>query len=183
MMDNNLHYEETIKSEKIYEGRVIKVRVDTVELSNMSYAKREIVEHQRSVVIIAMNDNDELYFVKQFRKPIDKVLLELPAGLVESSESLQEAAKRELNEEIGLKPKSLELLIEAYSSPGFTDEIYSVFLATECEEDIIEADEEENLEIVKINIDEAIEMIDNFEIMDAKTIIGILTLAKKLGKK
>ena len=129
MSENRIHHEETIKSETIYDGRIIKVRVDTVELSNMSYSKREIVEHQRAVSLVAITENQEIYLVKQYRKAVDKVIYEIPAGLVDGNESLQDAAKREAQEEIGMKPNNLELLVESYSSPGFTDEIFSVFLA------------------------------------------------------
>lgn len=180
-MNQDLHFEETIKSEKIYEGRIIKVRVDTVELANRSYAKREIVEHQRGVGIVAINDNQEIYLIKQFRKPIDKFIYEIPAGLVETNEDLVQAGIRESQEEIGMKPGKMELLCEAYASPGFTDEIISVFLATELTEDKLDLDETEFLEPFKVTLKEAVEMVENFEIMDAKSVIGILAAARKMG--
>ncbi len=178
---DNIHVEETIKSEKIYEGRIIKVKVDTVELANRSYAKREIVEHQRGVGIVALTENQEIYLVRQFRKPIEKIIYEIPAGLVESSEDLVDAAIRESQEEIGIKPHKMELLVEAYASPGFTDEVISIFLATEHEDNKLELDDTEFLEAVKVPLKDAIEMVENFEITDAKSIIGILYTARKLG--
>lgn len=181
MTDSNLHFEQTIKSENIYEGRIIKVKVDTVELYNRSYAKREIVEHDRGVGIVAITDDKEIYLIKQFRKPINKVIYEIPAGLVDSKESLQDAARRESQEEIGLRPEKLELLTEAYSSPGFTDEIVSIFLATDLVEDKLELDDGEYVEPFKVPLKEALDMIENFEITDAKSIIGILYAARKYG--
>lgn len=180
-MTDQLHIEETIKSEKIYEGKIIKVKVDTVELANRSYAKREIVEHARGVGIVAINDDKEIYLIKQFRKPIEKVIYEIPAGLVENGESLINAAIRESQEEIGMRPNNITLLTEAYASPGFTDEIYSIFLAKDLVEDKLDLDDTEELVSFKIPLKKAIEMVENFEIVDAKSIIGILYAARELG--
>lgn len=180
-MTENLHIEETIKSEKIYEGKIIKVRVDTVELFNRSYAKREIVEHSRGVGIVAITDENEIYLVKQFRKAIEKVIYEIPAGLVDSGENVTDAAIRESQEEIGMKPGSMTLLTEAYASPGFTDEIFSIFLARDLQENKLDLDDTEELIAIKVPLKKAIEMVENFEITDAKSIIGILYAARELG--
>lgn len=180
-MSDNLHVEETIKSEKIYEGRIIKVRVDTVELENRSYAKREVVEHDRGVGIVAINENQEIYLIKQFRKPVEKVIYEIPAGLVEANENLVDAAVREAQEEIGYKPNNMRLIAEAYASPGFTDEIISIFLGTDLVYDKLDLDETEFLEPFKVPLKKAVEMVENFEIVDAKSIIGILYAAREFG--
>lgn len=179
-MDNSRVIEEhTIKSEKIYEGKIIKVRVDTVELPDQAYAKREIVEHARGVSVVAVDRDQNIYLVRQYRKPIEKIIYEIPAGLVEAGEDISKAASRELQEEIGLKPLNLELIAEAYVSPGFTDEKLSIFFADEFEESKLSLDDTEFLTSEKMPLKHALEMVENFEITDAKSIIGILYAARK----
>ncbi|MDO5027071.1 MAG: NUDIX hydrolase [Tissierellia bacterium] len=179
-MDNSKNIEEhTIKSEKIYEGKIIKVRVDTVELPDQAYAKREIVEHARGVGIVAIDKDQNIFLVKQFRKPIEKAIYEIPAGLVEAGEDISHAAARELQEEVGLKPLNLELVAEAYVSPGFTDEKLSIFFADEFEESKLSLDDTEFLTVEKMPLKKAFDMVENFEISDAKSIIGIQFAARK----
>ena len=167
--------EQTIKSEMIYEGRILKLRVDTVELKNRKYSKREIVEHANAVTIIAMKD-DKIVFVRQYRKAVDKELLELPAGLIESNELPKEAAQRELQEEIKYDAKNFEYLFDSYSSPGFTDEKMSYFLATDLFSSPLQEDEGEDLNIEEYTLEEALNMIEEGKIEDSKTIIGLLYL-------
>lgn len=181
MGNHKIVEEHTIKSEKIYEGKIVKLRVDTVELPDKIYAKREIVEHSRGVGIVAINENKEIILIKQYRKAIEDVIFEIPAGLVDSGENVSEAAERELQEEAGLKPLNLELIAEAYASPGFTDEKISIFFADKFEESSLELDEAEFLVVEKLPLDKAIDMVENFEINDAKTVIGILYAARRYG--
>lgn len=179
MSNNRLIEEHTIKSEKIYEGKIIKVRVDTVELPEKKYAKREIVEHARGVGVVAITEDLDIILVKQFRKAINQSLYEIPAGMVNAGENLQEAASRELQEEAGLKPLKTELIAECYVSPGFTDEKISLFFTDSLEESKLELDETEYLISEKLPLKKAIDMVENFEIVDAKTVIGILYAARK----
>ncbi|WP_099203268.1 NUDIX hydrolase [Miniphocaeibacter massiliensis] len=174
-----LHEEKTIKSEMIYEGRILNLRVDTVELPDIKYSKREIVEHSNAVAIVAVKDN-KVFFVKQYRKAIEKVLLEIPAGLLEVNESPREAALRELQEEIGYSSNNMEFMFNGYSSPGFTDEKTTYFLAQELFESKLVADDDEYLEVVSYDIEEAIKMIEDGVIEDSKTISGILFAYRKL---
>lgn len=150
-------------------------------MPNKIYAKREIVEHARGVGIVAITEKQEIVLIKQFRKAIEDAIYEIPAGLVDAGESLQEAAERELQEEAGLKPKYTELIAEAYASPGFTDEKLSIFFTDEMEESKLDLDETEFLISEKIPLKKAIDMVENFEINDAKTVIGILYAARKYG--
>lgn len=172
-MKNDLVPEQPIKSETIYEGRIIGVRVETVELPDMKYAKREIVDHDNAVTMIALSDHGTMYMVRQYRIAVRQYMLELPAGLIDPGESPSQAAERELQEEIGYKPGKLEYILDSYASPGFTNEKTSMFLATDLQESKLELDETENLVVEEYPIDELYDMVLNFEITDSKSIIGI----------
>ena len=174
-----LHEEKTIKSEMLYEGRILNLRIDTVELPDRKYSKREIVEHSNAVAIIAIKDN-KIFFVKQYRKAIEKVLLEIPAGLLEVNESPREGALRELQEEIGYSSDNMEFLFNSYSSPGFTDEKTTYFLAQDLYESKLDADDDEYIEVVSYDIEETLKMIEDGEIEDSKTVSGILFAYRKL---
>ena len=169
-----MNYEEkTMKSEKIYEGKIINLRVDTVELPDKKYSKREIVEHPGSVAIVAINNEGDMILVKQFRKAVEKNLLEIPAGKIEINEEPRETALRELYEETGYSAKKIDYLFEFYTSPGFSNEKMYLFLATELVEGKAEPENGEYIEIEKINIEDLMDMILRGEITDSKTIIGI----------
>lgn len=175
-----VHREESMKSETIYEGRILNLKVSTVELPNQKYSKREIVEKNKVVAIVPIKD-DKIVLVKQYRIAVDKELLEIPAGIVEVGEEPREAALREMKEEIGYGSDDLEYLIDSLSSPGFTNEKTSYFLADNLYEEKLEADDDEFIEVVEMDIKEVIRMIEFGEINDSKTIIGVLLTARKLG--
>ena len=175
-----IYEEKTVKSDMLYEGRILNLRIDTVELPDRKYSKREIVEHDRAVCIIPVID-DKIIFIRQYRIAVDSVLLELPAGLIESNEEPREAALREMEEEINYTTSNLEYLFDGYSSPGFTDEKTSFFLAKDLIEKKGQPDEDEFLEVDSYTLKEAIEMIDRGEIIDSKTIIGILYASRVLN--
>ncbi|MDO4661791.1 MAG: NUDIX hydrolase [Tissierellia bacterium] len=177
------HEEKTIKSDRIYEGKILNLRVDTVELPDKKYSKREIIEHQKAVGIIAFDGKDRLWMVNQYRKPIDKVTLEIPAGLIEPSELPKEAAKRELQEEIGFDSDNIEYLFDTYSSPGFTNEKLSLFLAKDLIPSKLDQDEDEFVERVSISIDDLYDMVFNCELTDAKSVIAILIAKRVLEGK
>lgn len=174
--------EKTMKSEKVYEGRIINVRVDTVELPGKKYCKREIVEHPGAVGVIAITADNEMILVKQFRKPVEGELLEIPAGKLEPLEEPEICAMRELEEETGYTANSMEKLFEFYTTPGFSNEIMHIYMAGNLIEGKINPDEDEYIEIVKVSIDDALEKIRNGEIKDAKTIIAILAYTSMYKK-
>lgn len=167
--------EKTMKCERVYEGRIINVRVDTVELPDKKYSKREIVEHPGAVGIVPITSNKEIVLVKQFRKPVEGVLLEIPAGKIESEEEPAICAVRELEEETGFKTDNIQHLLKFYTTPGFSNEIIYIYIAEDLKEGTINLDEDENIETVKIPIEDALKKIRSGEIEDAKTIVGILS--------
>lgn len=168
-----LYEEKTMKSDKIYEGKILNLKVDTVEMPDKKYSKREIVEHPGGVAIITITSDDEMVLVKQYRKAVEDFLLEIPAGKLEVNEEPRETAVRELKEETGLESDKLTYISEFYTSPGYTSERIHMFLAEDLREVTYEPEEGEFLEIVKFPIDKLIKMVQLGEIMDSKTIIGI----------
>ena len=171
--------EKTISSDRIYTGKVVSLKVDTVEIEKKGYQKREIVEHGGAVAIIALTDKNEVILIKQFRKAIEDIIWEIPAGKLEKGESPKECAIRELKEETGYSANNLKLIHKFYSSPGFSNQKIYIYLATGLVSGESKPNDGENLECHKIKFDEVYEMILKNEIEDAKTAIGIL-IAKEL---
>lgn len=175
--------EKTMKSEKIYEGKIVNLRIDTVELPDKKYSKREIVEHPGAVGIIPITDDDCIVLVKQFRKPVEKFLLEIPAGKLEINEEPRETATRELKEETGYDANKMEYLLEFYTSPGFSNEKVYLFLASELIEGSPCPDTGEFIKTEKINIEDLLKMVERGEIVDSKTIIGIELANKYIERR
>ena len=169
-----------INSEKVFEGRVFNVTVDTVSEGEHTY-KREVVHHSGSAVIIPVHDDGTVVLVRQYRHPAVRYLLEAPAGTLAERERPEAGAARELGEELGLVATRLEKLSEFFVSPGFLEEKMWVFLATELSEGKQRLDDDEFLDIVRLPIAEALEMITSGEIQDAKTIIGLMLAAPRVG--
>ena len=168
-----LNTEITVKSEKIFEGKIVNLRVDTVELENQKYAKREIVEHKSAACILAVN-NDKILLVRQYRKAIEEFIYELPAGILNIAEEPQEAALRELEEETGYAAHKIKLIYEFYTSPGFSNEKVYLFEASDLVYKAVNFDEDECIETIEVTKDEAKKMIDTGRITDSKTLIGLL---------
>lgn len=175
--------EKTMKSDKLYEGKLLNLRVDTVELPDKKYSKREVVEHPGGVGIVPITEDNCIILVKQYRKAIEKFLLEIPAGKLELNEEPRETALRELKEETGYEANKLEYLLDFYTSPGFTNEKIYLFLATELVEGIAEPDAGEFIEYEKFKIDDLVKMVERGEIKDSKTIIGVNFAKNYLEKK
>lgn len=171
---------EFIDSKKIFEGRVFDVTVDTVREHGQTYV-RDVVHHPGSAVILPVFDDDTIALVKQYRHPAVKYLLELPAGTLNDRERPEAGAARELEEELGLVAGHMEKLSEFFISPGFLSEKMWLYLATDLRETQQRLEEDEAIEIVRLSIDRALQMITDNEIEDAKTIIGLLLAAPRLG--
>lgn len=175
--------EKTISSKNIYDGKIIKVRLDKVLLRDGKESFREIVEmtNQGAVAIVPIVD-DKVYFVKQYRKSLGKDLLEIPAGRVDPGEDPVDSARRELTEEIGFWPNELQQLAFFYSSPGFSDEVIYLYLARDLVKYEAASDEGEFLEIQSFPLAEALKMISNGEIEDGKTIAGLLLASRFISE-
>ena len=173
-------YEKTTCSEVKYEGRILKLRVDTVQLPDGSTASREIVEHSGGVAVVAVDENGFVYMVNQFRKPYERVITELPAGKLNEGEDPLQCGVRELEEETGLWADKFISLGSAYPSPGYVREELYIYLALGLHQGSAHLDEGEFLTVEKIHIDELVKKVMNNEIRDAKTVIGILKADKYL---
>lgn len=169
-----MNKEITVKSEKIFEGKIINVRVDTVELQNQKYAKREIVEHKGASAVIAINEKNELILVKQYRKAVEDFLFEIPAGKINVAEEPRECALRELREETGYEAENISKIYEMFSSPGYSNEKIHLFKAENLIYTSTNFDEDENIEVICISKEEAIKMLESGRITDSKTLVGIL---------
>lgn len=171
---------EFIDSKEVFSGRVFSVTVDTVREGDRTYL-REVVHHAGSAVILPAFDDGTIALVKQYRHPAVKYLLELPAGTLDRGELPEAGAARELEEELGLVAGNLEKLSEFFVSPGFCEEKMWLYLATDLTETAQRLDDDELLEVVRLPIDRALQMISDGEIEDAKTIVGLLLAAPRLG--
>lgn len=174
--------EKTVSTQQIFKGKIFDVSVDTVCLPDGKVATRELVKHPGGVCVVAYED-EQIYLVKQYRKPYDELTIELPAGKLEYGEDHFDAGKRELLEEVGVTAKEFIYLGKAYSSPGFCSETIHVYLALDLEKKSQNLDDEEFLDVLKIPFSKAVEMVMNGEIYDGKTIIGILKSEKILNEK
>ncbi|PLS01650.1 NUDIX hydrolase [Neobacillus cucumis] len=172
-MDNLI--EKTIKSEEIFSGRIISLHLQDVELPNGKQSKREIIKHPGAVAVIAVTDDNKVVMVEQYRKALERTIVEIPAGKLEKGEEPEICARRELEEETGYVCSSLELVTSFYTSPGFADEIVHVYLAKGLikKEDAASLDEDEFVNLEEISLDEAKEYITNQKIFDAKTIFAV----------
>lgn len=171
---------EVIDSEDVFRGRIFTVSVDTVRERGRKH-KREVVRHPGSAAIVALDDEQRVTLVKQYRHPTVKYLLEIPAGSRDNFETPEECGARELEEELGLVANSWEKLTEFFVSPGFCAEKMWVYLAADLTKTKPNPEDDENLEIVRLPLTRALEMIVAGEIEDAKTIIGLLLTASRLG--
>ena len=169
-----------IDSRTVFEGRVFDVTVDTIREGELVY-QREVVRHPGSAVIVPVFPDETVALVRQYRHPAVKYLLEIPAGTLNEGERPEIGAARELEEELGYVAGKLEKLSEFFVSPGFCEEKMWVYLATELVQGQQRLEDDEILDVVRLPISEALEMITSGEIQDAKTIIGLMLAAPRVG--
>ena len=169
-----------LNSRKVFDGSVFGVTVDTIQQGELIY-QRDVVRHPGSVVIVPVFADGTVALVKQYRHPAVRYLLEIPAGTLDEGEKPEVGAARELEEELGVVAARMEKLSEFFVSPGFCEEKMWVYLATELTETSQRLDEDEVIEVVRLSLTEALEMISDGEIEDAKTIIGLMLAAPRIG--
>ncbi len=174
--------EKTIGSETIFEGKVIRVKRDTVELPDGNRATREVVEHPGGVGVVPIDENGIVYMVRQYRYPLGRLSLEIPAGKLNYGEDHRECGLRELSEETGLETDNFQYLGVFCPSPGFSQELIHLYLATELHQKQIHLDEDEFLEVEKYTLEELMAMIHEGKLQDGKTVIGLLMAKEVLGK-
>lgn len=171
--------EQTLEQRRIYDGKVVNLRVDTVQLENGHVAKREVVEHVPAVTMLPVLDDGRIVFVRQWRTPAGRVLLELPAGSTDPGEDMEEAAQRELQEETGYKAGRISRLGGFWVAPGYCTEYIHVYLCEALAESRLAADEDEHIEVVALTLQEALAAIASGDIEDAKSQVGVLLYTQR----
>lgn len=176
--------EKTLSSKSVFDGRILHITLDEIELPNGKKSKREVVNHPGGVTVAALDEDNNLIFVRQFRYPYKEVVLELPAGKLEKGSTPLENGKRELMEETGAEGYSYISLGQLYPSPGYTSEIIHLYACKVKSQGSSNPDDGEFLNVEKIPLDKAVEMVLNNQIPDAKTQVAVLKTAMliKSGK-
>lgn len=171
--------ERVLASRRVYEGRIVSLRVDDIELADGHRANREIVEHAQAVAIVPVTVAGEILMVRQFRLPLGRVTLELPAGVLNADEEPEAAAQRELQEETGHRAGRLSRLGGLWVAPGYCTEYIHIYLAEDLHESRLAADEDERIEVDTLMLDDALLRIDAGQIDDAKSLCGLLQYARR----
>jgi ADP-ribose pyrophosphatase len=166
--------EKTISSKTIFEGRAVRLRVDTVETPEGRETTREIVEHADCIAVIALDSNNNVLLVRQFRKPVEKELLEIPAGGIDPGEDAETAVIREMQEETGFKPQTLKRLGGFYSAPGWATEYLYLYLATDLIPRRMYAEDTEGIEVIPVPVADIPELVASGKIQDSKSVAGLL---------
>jgi ADP-ribose pyrophosphatase len=178
--------EQVVESRLVHHGRYLDVRIDTIQRADGSTGTRDVVKHPGAVAVLALDTDDRLLLVRQWRLPAARAMLEIPAGTLDVHEGVTEdpavAVRRELEEETGSRASSWRRLASFWTAPGFATELMHLYLATGLEsvhgDDRLAPDEDERLELSRLTIDEALAMLDAGEIVDAKSMLGILWLER-----
>ncbi len=181
-MSNMILEEKFVSTKRIFEGKIINVRVDTVMLPNGSEAIREIVEHIGAVCVVPVLPDGTTYMVRQFRYPFAEAVLEIPAGKLDEGETIEVAANRELEEEIGMYANELIYMGEFRPSVAYDEEVIHMYLARDLVKTHQHLDEDEFLNIETYKLDEVVEMVMNNELTDGKTIAAILKAKMLIDK-
>ena len=170
--------EKTLSSRVIYEGRAVKLRIDTVETAGGRQSTREIIEHADCIAVVAVDDENNILLVNQFRKALEKGLLEIPAGGIDSGEDAETAVSREMREETGYLPRKMQRLGGFYLTPGYCTEYIHLYLASDLVPGRLFAEDTEGIELVRVPVGQIDGLITSGKICDAKSIAGLLTFLR-----
>ena len=173
--------EKSISSDYVYRGKILDVRLETIMLPEGKTGQREIVDHGDSIVVVPVDKDNQIVLVKQYRKALEAFLLEAPAGGIEEDETPNDAALRELQEEIGYTSDSIEYMGGFWIAPGFCNEYMHSYIARDLIESQLPPDEDESIEIVSVPISEIPDLIRSGEIEDAKAISALLMALNLFG--
>ena len=172
--DSALTGEETLSSRRLYEGAVVRLRVDRVRMPSGREAVREVVEHRGTVTIVAVNGEGQVLLVRQYRHPTGRSLLELPAGTLEKDEKPEACAARELEEETGFRAGRVQRLGGFFLAPGYSTEYIQAYLVTDLEPGSAGGDEDEDIQVLALPLAEVLRMVETGELEDAKSLASLL---------
>jgi ADP-ribose pyrophosphatase len=173
--------EKIISTQAVYAGRVVRLDVHEIELPNGIHSQREILTHPGAVAIVALDDEQHVLLVRQFRLAAGQMMTEIPAGTREPDEDIFACAERELREETGQRPLKLEHLGGFFVAPGYTTEYIHLFLAQGYEAAPLAMDVDEQISVERVPLREALAMIEDGRIVDGKSAIGLLRVARRLS--
>jgi len=173
----------SIETKELYRGKVFSLVTEKLKFENLEPHVWDTITHPGAVAILPIKENGNLILIQQWRRPIGKIIYEIPAGTLNKGEPIEEAAVRELQEEVGLKPETLIPFGGAYSAPGFCTEYVHLFLAKDLVKSSLPKDKHEAIDVVDLSLEEALELIDDGSINDAKTILSLLRYQRWLDKK
>ena len=166
--------EKRLSTQRIYQGRAVNIRVDTVEKASGTETTREVVEHSDCIAVVALDEQGKVLLVRQFRHAVDKFLLEIPAGGIDPGEEPMDAVRRELQEEIGYFPRKIDKLGGFYATPGYGTEYLHCFVAADLVPARLMAEDTDDIELVRVSSDEIPRLIASGQICDAKSIAALL---------
>ncbi|MDD4874368.1 MAG: NUDIX hydrolase [Dehalococcoidales bacterium] len=166
--------EETISSKTIYKGQILNLRIDEVRLPDGTKGTREIIEHSDCIAVVPVDNNGNILLVRQYRKPLEKMLLEIPAGGIEPGENPDKAVRREMQEETGFLPGKVKRMGGFYASPGYCQEYLHLYTATDLLPTKLHAEDTDSIELVPVPLSKIEGLIKSGEIIDAKSVAGIL---------
>ena len=179
--DSVLTGEETLSSRRLYEGAVVRLRVDRVRMPSGREAVREVVEHRGTVTIVAVNGEGQVLLVQQHRYPTGRSLLELPAGTLDRDEAPEACAARELEEETGFRAGRVQRLGGFFLAPGYSTEYIQAYLATDLEPGSAGGDEDEDIQVLSLPLAEILRMVETGELEDAKSLASLLLYLRLEG--